>query len=208
MNTYYFTFGSNHEDRNGRSLGDSFLPIYADGEGEARDKLFDLRGDKWSFCYDSKEAAGVFRHNLREVTEFEVDTREQRKAAAVDAVLKARRDNLLNSLQNLDSLRALMLKLPAGIIPKCREFMGQLDIDNLTREEVVEVLGVMGAGKWTKSVNHQTEGTIDYIGQVEGKTVRLWAAGPPESCRVVEEEEVIPEQRVIRKRLICTPAAA
>lgn len=48
---YYFTFGSNHCDANGRSLGDSYLKVMATSESEARDMVCKVRGRKWAFSY-------------------------------------------------------------------------------------------------------------------------------------------------------------
>jgi len=207
MHTYYFTFGSNHEDRNGESLGNAFVPIHADDEESARERMMELRGDKWSMCYASRDSFGIEKYNLREVTEFEIDTREQRKEAAIEQVVAAARANLERRLASLDKLKELMRKLPADIIPKCTEYDCQLDINNLTRAESVVVLASMQAGKWKKEANSAYDGALNYDGEVDGAKVRLWAAAAPETCHVVEYEEVIPEQRVIRRKLVCSPSA-
>lgn len=67
-NEYIFTFGSNHVTQDGMSLGNYYCVIRSSDEKEARDEMFKCRGDKWAFCYKSKEKAGVQRFNLREVT--------------------------------------------------------------------------------------------------------------------------------------------
>lgn len=206
MNTYYFTYGSNHEDRNGHSLGRAFTPIEAEDEESARNKMFELRGDEWSFCYSSRDQFGIEKFGLYEVNAEQIDTREQRKEAAIEEVVSEARRNLQARLASLDAIKEVIRKLPVELISSCREFNCTLDIDNLTREQAVVALSALNAGKWQKSINSIDDGTLDYSGKVDGVNVRLWAAGAPESCRVVEVEEVIPEQRIIKRKLICTPA--
>jgi hypothetical protein len=203
--TYYFTFGSNHLDRNGRSLGRSYTPIEADDEQSARAIMHDFRGGAWCTSYLSEEEAGVEKWGLAEAPLDQVDIREQSKEEEIETVVSVTRQNLQMRLEKLDEIKEVMRKLPPNIISKCREFNGQLDIDTLTREEAIQVISYLGAGRWNKSVNHNYEAAIDYQGEVNGVQVRLWAAGAPESCRVVEVEETIPEQKVIRRKLICTP---
>lgn len=61
---YIFTFGTGHLDCEGRSLGNSYVVIPGRNLEEARAVMLLLRGQKWSHCYDSEEAAGVYRFNL------------------------------------------------------------------------------------------------------------------------------------------------
>jgi hypothetical protein len=82
---------------------------------------------------------------------------------------------------------------------------GYLDLDNLNREEVSAVMHALSAGRWERQPS-STEGCIDYTATVQGVKVRLYAAAPPNSCRMVEVEEVIPAQpeRIVKKRkLMC-----
>lgn len=213
MNKYYFTFGSNHTDRYGKSLGRCFATIEADDEESARQEMVRLRDDKWCTSYESKEAAGVDRFELIPILLADIDTRELRKEDVIESVVTSARNalelariHLEERMAKLESMKEIMRKLPVELIPKCREYNGQLDMDYLTREESKLALSLLGAGKWKKEINNGTTDTIDYTGKVNGIDVRLWAAGAPESCRVVEEEEVIPEKRIIRRRLVCNPA--
>ena len=66
MKTFYFTYGSNHEDDVGQSLGNCYTPIEANNVTEATRLMFNTRGAKWSHCYNSKEAAGVSKYHLQE----------------------------------------------------------------------------------------------------------------------------------------------
>jgi len=203
--TYYFTFGSNHLDRDGSSLGRSYAAIEADDEPSARALMHDIRGGSWCTSYLSPEEAGVEKWGLSEVSIEQLDNREQRKEEELEAIVADRRKQLQERISKLDEIKEVMRKLPVHIISKCREYDGQLDIDTLTREEVVTALSSLGAGRWSKSVNTAYDAALDYHGEVNGIKVRLWAAGAPESCRVVEVEETIPEQKVIRRKLVCTP---
>lgn len=86
---------------------------------------------------------------------------------------------------------------------------GYLDLDNLNREEVSTVMHILSAGRWERQPS-STEGCIDYTATVQGVKVRLYAAAPPNSCRMIEVEEVIPaqpEQRVKRRKLVCGDGA-
>lgn len=80
------------------------------------------------------------------------------------------------------------------------------DLDKCSREEVLEAMELLKAGKWKKS-NSSAEGCLDYSAEINGVTVRLWGAAPPGSCRMVELIEEVPAQpattRVVRK-LICS----
>lgn len=58
MHKYYFTFGSNHETKQGYSLGRNYVMIEAVSEMFARQKMYDARTDKWAFSYTEKEFAG------------------------------------------------------------------------------------------------------------------------------------------------------
>lgn len=55
---YFFTFGSNHVDGAGRSLGYRFVKVQAESQEEARDIMYRARGDKWAFCYDAEDFKG------------------------------------------------------------------------------------------------------------------------------------------------------
>lgn len=78
----------------------------------------------------------------------------------------------------------------------------QIDIDNLDHDDTMRVMRALNAGRWDRKESG-VEGKLDYVATVNGLTVRLWAAAPPDSCRVVEEEYEIPATRAVRKRIIC-----
>ena len=61
---YIFTFGCNQKHENG------FYSILADNPSDARDRMFEVFGSKWSMQYDApnaREDAGVDRFGLQEV---------------------------------------------------------------------------------------------------------------------------------------------
>ncbi len=81
----------------------------------------------------------------------------------------------------------------------------QIDINNLSHADALRVMKALNAGRWERSESGY-EGYLDYTAKLDGWTVRLWAAGPPDSCRVVEEEYEIPAVPASvgkRKRVIC-----
>jgi len=67
MRKFYFTFGSGHVLADGTPLKDRYCEVEAHSEIEARATIEMKRGDKWAFCYATKESAGVNRWNLRPI---------------------------------------------------------------------------------------------------------------------------------------------
>lgn len=63
MKEYYFTFGFGHHQPD-RSLSNHYTIVSANSATEARQKMVERRGSKWSFNYDSAEQAGVEKYNL------------------------------------------------------------------------------------------------------------------------------------------------
>lgn len=61
MQEFIFTFGC------GQPLKNCYVAITAEDRGAARVKMFEMYGPKWAMEYDSREAAGVYRFNLKEV---------------------------------------------------------------------------------------------------------------------------------------------
>lgn len=64
MQTFYFTYGTSHVTAVGMSLHMWYTPIRAKDEREARALMREARGDKWAFCYDDKDKAGIKRFRL------------------------------------------------------------------------------------------------------------------------------------------------
>jgi len=82
-----------------------------------------------------------------------------------------------------------------------------IDFDNPTRAQAVKLMTHLAVGKWHKEEG-PSQDTINYIhdGAGSGVKLRLYAAEPPPSCRIVEVEEIIPaqpEQIVKRRKLVC-----
>lgn len=61
MREYIATFGDGHTLRN------CYCRVPAENESQACSKMFETYGDMWAFLYNSADAAGVGRWNLREV---------------------------------------------------------------------------------------------------------------------------------------------
>lgn len=108
----------------------------------------------------------------------------------------------------LQSASRILDKVPEAILEKVTTFGRVIDFNNLTREESLQVISALNAGKWEKSINDAYPDKIDYQTTIDGVMARLWAAAPPDSCRVVEVEEIIPEQRVMKRKLICSEPKA
>lgn len=108
--------------------------------------------------------------------------------------------------EQLDKMGAVVALIPQHLHGKLTLFGGTLDLNNLTREESVEAMRALPVGKWTKGINCGDETLIDYCGTIDSVNVRLWAAAPPDSCRVVEVEEVVPATIRTVKKLICHEA--
>ncbi len=215
---WYFSYGSNHEDANGNSLGNRYTVVDVEpdkfqndrGYSAARQLMFAARGDKWCMQYDHADEIGISRFGLTEATLQEITISEAPKDNFHLAMAKMewKRSELLGQLANLDVAILLAGRLPAEIIAKSSAYNGGLDIDHLTREEVIIAMRTLSGGKWTKTVNQHEAKALDYTTVMNGITIRLWAAAPPETCRVVEVEEIIPaqpERRTIVRKLICNP---
>ena len=111
-------------------------------------------------------------------------------------------------IATLKALNAALPELGVQVEKATVSFSAFLDIDHPTREDVLRIMAALGAGRWEKTANGATLNYITKDPFVNGLRVRLWAAEPPGSCRVVEETVVIPaapERVEKRKRLICTP---
>lgn len=107
-------------------------------------------------------------------------------------------------LAMLYRMAEIINSLPVIIAEKCSIFSDYLDFNGLTREETLAVISSLKAGKWVKTANNAFPETIDYNTEIDGMKVRLWAAAPPDSCRIVEFEEEVPATKIVRRKLICT----
>jgi hypothetical protein len=125
-----------------------------------------------------------------------------KKIAAANKKLEEAKESHGREIALLLKMASVIDKLPDDIAEKADIYCGlQLDFNNLTREQSLIVISTLRAGKWQKSVNGEN---IDYETQIDGVTVRLWAAGPPDSCRVIEVEEIVPATTITRRRLVCS----
>ena len=129
------------------------------------------------------------------------------KECAEESLGQRRLAERRKELERLLALTVPMERLIAGLPPELSERCGVcsewVQFSDLTRAEVQLALSVMRAGRWKKKVCHANPGKIDYEGVVDGVQVVIFYAEPPTSCRIVEEEVVIPEQRKMERRLVC-----
>lgn len=58
MAKYFFTFGMNHKDAEGNSLGCNYVEIDAVTEAAARAEMIKHRGPKWAFSYTEEQFDG------------------------------------------------------------------------------------------------------------------------------------------------------
>lgn len=58
MDNYYFTFGANHVDREGNSLGYKYVVIPADQPMEAVVVMMQARDMSWSHSYTEEQFSG------------------------------------------------------------------------------------------------------------------------------------------------------
>ncbi len=108
------------------------------------------------------------------------------------------------AIKRIDEMATLLRRVPPALADRGYIYNGsQLDFDNLGRDDALEIIRSLGAGRWTKTPNSSQPDLIDYQATVEGVTVRLWASGPPDTCRVVEYFDTIPAQKIPRRRLVC-----
>jgi hypothetical protein len=69
MPKFYFTFGSNHATKQGRSLRNNYCVIEAPTDLEAREAMVNARGLKWSTSYDEARFEGqAEEYDLKEVS--------------------------------------------------------------------------------------------------------------------------------------------
>lgn len=123
-------------------------------------------------------------------------------------VLRAEIKQRVERIKLIRKHAAVLEKLEG--IPSPMWMGGQLDFDHLTHKQVVKVIRVLG-GKWKKTPG--TSDTINYEGMLGDMPVRCYQGQPPPSCRVVEVEELVPEQIIpasVRKvrKIVCAPSLA
>lgn len=67
LECWWFTYGGNHVDKDGNSLGERFTKI----EGtfaSTREAMFQARGPKWSMQYGCEAALNIDQFNLVEIS--------------------------------------------------------------------------------------------------------------------------------------------
>lgn len=211
--TWFFTFGSGHLDETGEPLNNYFVPITIEGDAlgddngymAARAKMHEARGNKWCTLYASADEAGVeeWGYVERSLESVSFD-KERLKREQIQRLLKATRDSIAARIALVEKAESVLLRLPANLIEKAMVTSETIDLDRLTHDEVAEAMKYLGAGRWEKKLSG-IDGCIDYTGTVDGQGVRLWAAAPPDTCRIIETEEVVPATTRIVRKLVCAP---
>jgi hypothetical protein len=110
------------------------------------------------------------------------------------------REELRQAIATLDKIEAIMEPLPADMIDHCDPSGGYLQLSNLDREQVKVALSRIHPGRWEKEQNGTT---INYRGIVNGIRVLIFAAQPPEACRIEERIVDVPAHTKIERVLVC-----
>ncbi len=78
MNNYFFTFGTNHLDNSGQTLANRFVKIRAKNWQDARDEMFKVRGNVWSFQYEEIDfKPQIKKYNLVRVSLSEINLKRK-----------------------------------------------------------------------------------------------------------------------------------
>ena len=83
-----------------------------------------------------------------------------------------------------------------------------IDFNRPDRRQTLAIIKAF-PGKWEKSASSADDGSVNYEKSFDADIrLRIWCGKPPGSCKIVEEEVVIPEHRSIRRRLVCKETEA
>lgn len=116
-----------------------------------------------------------------------------------------------NKLMALEVINEKLADFPheLAISFGCGNSPWSLDIDHPSREVTIELLKHLQAGTWTKELSGAA--SLNYINKTAYPfMVRIYAAEPPESCRIITEEVEVPEvtipaHKTTQTRLECNP---
>lgn len=100
----------------------------------------------------------------------------------------------INWLQKHKALLDLLPFQPVFVSNHC-------DFDCLPHDGVLQVIKAFNAGKWLKTPNG--EATVDYETEIDGMIVRCWHGEPPPSCKIVEEQVLVPARLETVRKLVC-----
>ena len=123
--------------------------------------------------------------------------------SAVKHALKGQRDEFTKALNLCDRVETILMRLTPGIVRSCHIVNGKAMFFNLTRDDTLELIRMVGAGQWLKAVNANHADKLDYITTIDGVHFQIYAAPPPTSCRIVEEEIEVPAHKEIKRTLVC-----
>lgn len=111
-----------------------------------------------------------------------------------------------NTLQEQIKIKSLVESLDHEQLPFGSIYGDTLDFDNLSHVEIVALMKVFAAGRWTKTPSDY-DARIHYETKLNGIKIRCWSGEPPPNCKIVEEIISVPAQPAttrLRKRLVCT----
>lgn len=127
----------------------------------------------------------------------------QKHRDAVARKIEYQREENAKELKTIVACEGILLRLPDNVLELCNCSSEWLQISNPTREQVEQILSVLGAGKMEKSVSTSAPTLLNYEGEVDGVGVIIYEAKPPASCRIIEEPEYIPAHNRIKRTIIC-----
>lgn len=112
-----------------------------------------------------------------------------------------RRLKLKRLMEMQGPMERIVAKLPDGIMVSLSDEWVQ--ISSPTREQVLEVLKALNAGKWDKTICHANGEKLDYETTIEGIKVIMFYSEPPTSCRIEIEEVDVPAHKETHRKLVC-----
>jgi hypothetical protein len=145
--------------------------------------------------YNVTQAAGLQKVGERPATREELATEK----------LRALREGYQRKIDFCDRAAVVLIRFPADVIARaniCETDEDVVTIFNLTREQVVAAIRASGAS-WKKEINAAHSHRIDYLTEIDGVKIELWAAPPPPSCRIEEEVIDVPAHQEIKRTIVC-----
>src|SRR5271155_2453286 len=123
------------------------------------------------------------------------------------------KEKIADNLAKNAALSALLQTIPAEGVELEKASLSvsanMIDIDRPSRRDVEKCLYLLKGKKWYKTPAGYGDATMNYVTADEiapAYHLRMGAAEPPGTCRVVEEEvevPAMPAHKEIRKRLVC-----
>lgn len=119
----------------------------------------------------------------------------------VTELLSSIRREKAREVEMIDKAERWMRLLPLDICEKLAFTSLWVQVCGPSREQVEILLSTLNAGKWEKKPCNDDK--LEYNGFVDGVLIVIYNAEPPASCRIVEEEVIVPEHTETRRKLVC-----